>query len=691
MRSGAWLGLVACLAAAWPPSGAAGAPVVVVEDASADSAYDVFVRTSFVKRALSRAGLAYEARPDAVLETGALDGQALAVLPANPSLGPGAAETLRRFVAGGGRLVVFPPAPELLRGLIGVDSVDRPASARDDRLSSLVFDQAALEALPSTWHQLDWTYQGFEPGPEARLLGVWAGDDQGLNGRAAAVMTRYGAFVGGAPQGDDRQAEAQLLLAVACYLRPDLWRRAVPGILHQVGAVGDAASLREVRRRVEAPGLAPDRRELAWRALSSAILKAQQGRRGYESAVAQSTLPAGRSPTATPTARYLPAALLGWEAQVAAEQAYYLAQTSRPNEFRGVWMQQAGDLRQWGWQRIVAALRENNVDALFYNAANAGYANYPSRILPHVTVEGDDPLAEVVHWCRELGVQCHVWLMCNYLRPLTPAAFFAELADDGRLQRTGGGQTLNWLRPSDPRNRDQVARVAREIVERYDIDGLHLDYIRYSPDGDYGEPERAAFEDWLGSPVANWPDDTALGQPLRTRWVDFRVAQVNEQVRAVVEAVRAVRPAVRVSAAVYPIWTDARFRVGQDPEAWAAAGWVDFLCPMNYHTNDTTFFRYLTVQQRAVGSSVPLYPGIAAWRQESPAETIAQILRLRNMSMSGYVLFHLDRRMVREWLPALRLGVAAAPAALGPATGMAFAGGAVATARDGDPAVRSRP
>ncbi|MCZ7597023.1 MAG: family 10 glycosylhydrolase [Gammaproteobacteria bacterium] len=347
---------------------------------------------------------------------------------------------------------------------------------------------------------------------------------------------------------------------------------------------------------------------------------------------------------------------MGFQAGQHAEQAYYLAQESRPDEFVGVWMQQFGDLREWSWERIANALADHRVDALFINAVNGGYANYPSQILPHITAEGDDVIRDALAACRKVGIECHVWMMVNYVRPLTPDKFRRELLDEGRFEQSLSGGTLPFLRPSLPENVAQVTAVAREIASRYDIDGLHLDYIRYSPDGDYSDHERELFEAHLRQPLEDWPRDVQLGGRQRLAWCAWRRDNVDRQVESIVDAAREARPRIKLSAAVYPIWTDAYYKVGQAPAEWARRGWVDFLCPMNYQTNDTTFYRYLKVQQRDAGNAVPLYPGIAAWRQESPADTISQIRRLRAENAAGYVMFHLDRRMLREWLPALSRG-----------------------------------
>lgn len=656
---------------------------MVVEDTGELNVYDTYVRGGFVRRALSRAGLAYEVVSDKQLAGGRTVDARVIVLPSNPSLPPAAAEVIYRFCNRGGKLLCFPPLPAGLEPLVGVERVERFTYAAAGAVEHVDLDQVLMPSLPATWRQREWAWQPFEPMPAAQVLATWHAARPAGAPRPAGAMVGSGAFCGATLNGDDRSAEAQLLLALVTHYAPELWHMAAPRILQAVGRVGDCASLSDVKRRVQAAPLSPDRRALAQSALTRATERRDRAEQLYEAGrrvgttVAKPGQPA--PPPTSPISRYLPSALLGWEAQQAAEQAYYLAQIPREREFRGVWLQNAGGLRDSDWEQTILALRENNISALFINVLNPGYANYPSAVLPHVTAEGADPLAEAVRWCRELGVECHVWMMVNYLRPLAPPEWFARLEREGRLQHDLSGQTLRWLRPGDARNRELTVRMAAEVARRYDIDGLHLDYIRYSgAETDYSPPEREAFEEFVHDHLVIWPSDTLLGGRWRGEWARWRQNHVSRQVQEIAAAARAARPGIRISAAVYPIFVDASFAVGQDPVTWAHQGWVDFLCPMNYHTNDTTFYRYLTAQQRDVGDRVPLYPGVAAWRHETPADTIAQVSSLRSMNMPGFVLFHLDRRLLGEWLPAMRLGATASPPLLAftpPADAVAAAGG----------------
>lgn len=617
---------------------------------------DDAARTSWVHRAMLRAGLAHDTVAPTDLTGNGAGGCKLAVLAPSPDPQPAAVAWLMALVARGGKIIVFAPLPTELMDTLGVSQVGQAASAEGDELGPVELPRGRVTALPSLWRQRSWQYQPVTVANEQKVLGWWTGARGGTR-LPAVVLSPTGALIAAQPTGDDRPAEAQLLLALATACFADLWHTCLPGILDQADNVGDVTNLSKLAQRLGEQPLPPAQLASARAALSSADTKLRQARAIYEEGKRLAALP---TTTLSATQRYLPAAQLAWEAQALAERAYCASQPSAPAEFRGAWIQDAGGIKGWGWRRTIAALADNGVTNVFINVANGGYANYPSLVLPQVRSEGADPLAEALRWCRQYGVRCHAWLMTGFMRPLTPATWRSQLEAEGRLQAEPGGKTLGWLSPAIESNRLMMASVARELASHYQLDGIHLDYMRFSgPEAGVSDSERRAFEQASGHHIERWPQEVVERGPMRALWEEWRAAQVDQLTHAMSDAARAARPGIQVSAAVWPIWVDAFHQVGQQPEKWAEQGWVDFLCPMNYHTIDDTFLRYFGLQQKTVGDRVPLYPGIAAWRHESPADTAAQIRLIRDNGGQGWVLFHLGTRLAEDWLPMLRLGVTA--------------------------------
>jgi uncharacterized lipoprotein YddW (UPF0748 family) len=176
--------------------------------------------------------------------------------------------------------------------------------------------------------------------------------------------------------------------------------------------------------------------------------------------------------------------------------------------------------------------------------------------------------------------------------------------------------------------------VVRELLQRYPVQGLHLDFIRYpSIDFDYSRPaleglqRRQGQADLLGGP-ARFP----------AAWAEYRRDVVSALAARLVKAARAERPAATVSAAVVPDEVTAVAHKHQNWPGWLADGLLDALCPMTY-TPDNRIFRAQVEQARSrVQPGQGLWPGIGAYRLTVEG-TIEKIREARAAGASGVVVF----------------------------------------------------
>ena len=162
-----------------------------------------------------------------------------------------------------------------------------------------------------------------------------------------------------------------------------------------------------------------------------------------------------------------------------------------------------------------------------------------------------------------------------------------------------------------------------------------------------------------GGTVTNWPGDVRKDERLKKLWVDFRTSNISFVVRTVSQRVRAEAPGVKISAAVFPSAETSPTNVGQDWTAWCRAGWLDFVCPMDYVESSALFRNQVAAQKRLVGK-VPIYPGIglSTWRHDGreAVRLAKQILAVRELGVEGFTVFNFDRR-AEKVLPMLHLGV----------------------------------
>ena len=122
-----------------------------------------------------------------------------------------------------------------------------------------------------------------------------------------------------------------------------------------------------------------------------------------------------------------------------------------------------------------------------------------------------------------------------------------------------------------------------EVARRYPIDGLHLDYIRY-PDGEccYCDGCRKRFEADSGRRVERLAGRLLSAARGRRSTTIGACRQITRLVAAIHREVKKIRPGLKISAAVWGGYPDCRRWVAQDWPAWIRAGYLDFVCPMDY-------------------------------------------------------------------------------------------------------------
>ncbi len=187
-----------------------------------------------------------------------------------------------------------------------------------------------------------------------------------------------------------------------------------------------------------------------------------------------------------------------------------------------------------------------------------------------------------------------------------------------------------------------LAEVILEPLKNYDIDGIHLDYIRYPEyPGDWGRnPVSLARFQRLHN-RAGAPD---TGDP---QWEQFRRDQVTALMRQIYVRAHALKPRVKVSAALIT-WGDgpatpdafpktpAYNRAFQDWPAWLAEGILDLAIPMNYFreaTHAASLDRWLEFEKDHQYSRA-VVPGLGVYLN-SPEQAMAQVKRALSPSAAG--------------------------------------------------------
>jgi uncharacterized lipoprotein YddW (UPF0748 family) len=288
---------------------------------------------------------------------------------------------------------------------------------------------------------------------------------------------------------------------------------------------------------------------------------------------------------------------------------------------------------------VVANATAAGANAIFAQVRRRGDAWYRDALEPLPDgvpiAAGFDPLAELIGQAHAAGVEVHafviigaVWNRPPTQPPSSPEHVFNRhgfdpqtgqprqgrvnwltrtlLADGGPIS-FGGYRFGNdfWIDPGHPDAAAYTVEVLLHLVTHYDLDGLHLDRIRYPELAVGGQtPGTGASVGYNPTSIARFqrhhglPEDGPPPDPGDPHWSQWRRAQVTDLVRRLYLGALAYRPGLKVSAALIAFgagptteaaWpaAEAFWRVYQDWRAWIEEGLVDLAIPMVYKTEHT--------------------------------------------------------------------------------------------------------
>ena len=221
---------------------------------------------------------------------------------------------------------------------------------------------------------------------------------------------------------------------------------------------------------------------------------------------------------------------------------------------RAIWVQAEAAKTPQEADAMISHVKRGGFDTILYSI-NAGSVYYRSKLLPQsssVTAQYD-PLAYVVKQAHANGLKVQAWWSCGPAP--SSAAFRARYPTFDVALLAAVPDDVHWLNYALPEVKQLVGDVVLELAQSYDLDGVHLDYIRYpsDPTGD-----------------------------------TFGANDVPSTVQSAYQRLKAVKPGTELTAAVLSNQLDSRdYR--QNWANWLAGGYVDRVFTMAYFDPGQTY------------------------------------------------------------------------------------------------------
>ena len=300
------------------------------------------------------------------------------------------------------------------------------------------------------------------------------------------------------------------------------------------------------------------------------------------------------------------------------DKELWQAPTYPLHEIRAVWLATIGGIDwphtkatdSWSIQRqkqelcnILDKLQRANINMVVMQTRVRGTVIYPSSIEPWDDCltgkfgqhPGYDPLQFAIEECHRRGMEFHAWIVSIPLGELKKQKSYGSLSimrKHPELCKTVGAEV--FMQPNANGTADYIAGLCKEIIQKYDVDGISLDYIRY--------PES----------IYKFKDNASASQ---------KRENITQIVRRVHDVVKSIKPWVKLSSSPIGKYRDLKRyssigwncydAVYQDPQAWLRDNIQDMLFPMMYF-RDNHFYPFLfDWLEHAYGH--PVAPGLAIY------------------------------------------------------------------------------
>lgn len=324
-------------------------------------------------------------------------------------------------------------------------------------------------------------------------------------------------------------------------------------------------------------------------------------------------------------------------------QSFYAVNPNPKYEVRAVWLTTIGGIdwphsyaqsersaekQKEELRAILDRLQKANINTILLQTRIRATTIYPSQYEPWDGClsgfpgksPGYDALQFAIDECHKRGMEVHAWVVtipvgkwnsygCRQLRKRFPR-LIKRIDQDG------------YMDPEATQTGCYLAEMCREIVQRYDVDGIHLDYIRY--------PETWKFR---------ISKDQARGN----------ITRIVEKIH---QAVKKEKPWVKMSCSPIGKFDDlsrywshgwnAYTKVAQDAQAWLKDGLMDELFPMMYFRGDQFFPFAIDWKEHSYGKIIA--PGLGIYFLDSKegkwniSDITSELYHLRNIG-EGHAFF----------------------------------------------------
>lgn len=322
------------------------------------------------------------------------------------------------------------------------------------------------------------------------------------------------------------------------------------------------------------------------------------------------------------------------------------------NEIRAVWVATNHrldwppatfniELQKKALAEIFDSVKSKNLNTVFFQVRSNGTVLFKSSYEPfsyYIDANGGmpyDPLQFAIEEAHKRKLEIHAWI--NVVQVFAGKEFnvlnnpkhITKRKPDWIIEYGTNESKSYWLNPALPEVREYISDIIKELVENYNIDGIHLDYIRY--------PGKNIEDDSLYNVYNN-----GLSKD------DWRRKNITDLIEVIRRKIKSVKPNLQLGATPIGINRNHKgmygwqgfYEVYQDAQEWLRKGLLDYIAPQVYWSFKDKFqFDILAKDwvENSFGKKVII--GIGSYKPEVISEIEEMIEFARTIGAAGIAFF----------------------------------------------------
>lgn len=317
---------------------------------------------------------------------------------------------------------------------------------------------------------------------------------------------------------------------------------------------------------------------------------------------------------------------------------------------------------------LLKTIKDTEIKNLFVQVRGRGDSYYSSAYEPRAydVPENFDPLRYILEKTGSRDIKIHAWVNVSFVLdqgnfpPHPDHILFRHpewitydykgrsMAEYTPLEMKKNLLEGYFLDPAVPEVKKYMCTIVNDLLNRYNVAGVHLDFIRYPYSG-YNRYYKKHLSDFGYNPYARKAFKKRYGvdpirinrmkdSKLKKKFDQFRRDQVTELVRMINNEIKQKNSSLILSAAVMPRPDIGRDVYFQDWSLWLEKGYIDIACVMSYTSANSTYQNYIT---HSLMTEKPdkIFMGVRVSEKTPLKKAHEQISMLYNEGFRGYIIF----------------------------------------------------